>query len=339
MSSLTITEAKIYDDLIASLRVASRSRAEATLALVPAEPLRYGGGTNSRPFGAETNIEKQQQQQKKKKTKTKGSYTHLHNRYKSAHAIGDHRIYGTSHFPVSTRAASIRHAIRHDLLEEEEAATAAAKDEQEGAAPSSASGLTLHGALSNSPSTDNMNYVSEMLRRATAEREGMDIETRAREEASVREAAFLARIKKRENMAREATEKEIIRERVTHLVDRKFRDTAAAEDKDGGGDESSGVYFSSEGRIEELEELWERRNSHLMKKASRRHPAPELVEGGRGPTINAYHRAIRRSSLAVSMGAAKAMKSKISGYQLLGLDERTEKTDEGQDGSVATLWR
>lgn len=331
MSSLS-TEKKIYDDLIASLRAASRSRAEAILAPVPAQLLLgYGGESDSGTSNMDEHSDSPKEVQKKGKN-------WVHNRHRSAHAIGDHRIYGTNHFPVSTRADSIRQAMEQDLLEEE------AKDNQ-GAKIDKANGFTLRGTFSNnSSSMENLDYVSEMLQRAKTTRDAMDSEERSREEASAREAAFLARIKDREDVAREATEKEILRNRVTILVNRKFGaaatpvGSAVSANEACSEEQSIGVHFDSERRVEELEELWERRNSHLMKKASRRKLAPAPVEGDRGPVINAYYHAIRRSSLAISLGATNVMKSKISAYQLLGVDP-AEKIDKGQIGSIAELWK
>ena len=135
---------------------------------------------------------------------------------------------------------------------------------------------------------------------------------------------------------------------MNQLVERKFgnrKDAALpgdrAEDRTRNGTHHFGSDFASEARAEEIEEIWERRNSHLMKKASNRHPQ-ELVEGKRGSKVNAFYHAIRRSSLTISKGATNAMKTKISGYQLLGINETTDKKSAREvrdDGSVAALWQ
>ena len=112
MSSLA-TEKAIYDDLSELLRAASRDRAEATVAPLPEVHLRVAGSHSNQ-------TEPEEQSQEVANSEKKKTTERYHYRFKSSHAIGDHRVYGTGHFPISTGPEDVRQAMRQDLLEEDE---------------------------------------------------------------------------------------------------------------------------------------------------------------------------------------------------------------------------
>ena len=181
---------------------------------------------------------------------------------------------------------------------------------------------------------DNANddYVSNMLAEATRQREAAEEAERA---AKAREAALFRKVQLSEQRLRESVERDMIRSRVLRLAKTKEREAWRKQEEKGGsrvqlaranvlrrsggdnedeegGEENRYGRYSAEGA---LYEAWERRNSYLFKKESKRHPPAPRAAGEKDPKVTSYYKAIRSSSQSIGVGAAQAMRSKI----MLGL--------------------
>ena len=300
MSSML--ETKIFEDLIANVAKSSKSRVEVYMAPVPDldDHVREDLATKHR--------------------KTKPASAILsHNRSKSAHVIGEHKMYDATQLPMPP-VTKFHSTMSHDLnLEQMRNTSESANDKTPQFSPPSHtlplervvpivnrnSTFGIHGSTNTLPDSDS-NYTADSLKQV---------------EAIDREKAFLAKIRRSEEITRAAVEKKKIRDRVVHLIERKFttgEQGNQVKETANNATSSSNKYY----KIKEVEELWEKRNKHIMKKASKRHPPTESANGQKSAAVSAFYSAIRRRSFVASEGATNALKSKVSAYKLLGIPEQ-----------------
>ena len=340
MASLA-TEERIYNELIASLRNDSRQRTEAYTAPIPEKLLGYkggggGGGGNGQSSEGPANTLGTDSERLNMAMAS-------HTRLRSAHVIQNQRHKGSNHYPISSRA-NIRMTMRRDLLEVEE------QDEEcggVGGVMTSVSKLTLRTANSDGvASMGNMDCAANMPPRTMAARDGLDIRLRGRKDVRSREGAPLMRKQKLRTVAHTATGNELFQKSEKRIANKKFGTGQTEDDvlaqqvrEDDTIEQGANPFVRSGMCVEDLGALSEERNSHQIQKVSQRNPEPEQLNREGGPKTNAYQQAIRRSSLTISMGAGRAMKTKISGYNFLGFDLDAEKKGGERDDKVAALWQ
>jgi hypothetical protein len=130
----------------------------------------------------------------------------------------------------------------------------------------------------------------------------------------------LERIQLEGELLRKQSEREVVRQRVLTLAQRKQKERTMDE-----GSTSAVELDVYDTRQDELYETWNRRNSAVMKKKSEKHPEKNADRHG---VLESFYKQVRRSSISHGTNVATSMRDRLDAYTLLGVAEKPVKEEK-----------